>query len=49
MAHILWNFDIVAPRGSDAEGKGVIDWPKQKIYWNWEKEPLRVGLRLRSL
>ena len=46
MAHVLWNFDLVVPNGIDAEGKGVIDWPRQKIYWNWEKEPLMVGLRL---
>ncbi len=39
-ARLLWNFDLEIPAG----GK-IIDWGKQEIFFNWDKQPLNVMLK----
>lgn len=36
---ILWKYDIRMPEGQDLRR-----WEDQKVYWTWEKRPLRVEL-----
>ena len=43
LAHLLWAFDLSAPKGETVEA-----WEKQRSYILWEKEPLEVKLQDRS-
>jgi cytochrome P450 len=40
IAMLLYNYDVHVPRGEI-----LGQWTDQKIYWTWEKQPLRVELR----
>jgi cytochrome P450 len=44
MAHMLWRFNISVPHGEKLKR-----WESQKVYWTWEKEPLRVRLQTAKL
>jgi cytochrome P450 len=39
-ARLLWNFDISLPKNTV-----LPSWTDQKIYWTWEKQPLKVQLK----
>ena len=39
VAHLLWNFDI---RASD--GIKPLEWTSQKIFWAWDKQPVKVRI-----
>ncbi|KAF2107326.1 cytochrome P450 [Lophiotrema nucula] len=39
LALILWKYDIKM-----IEGERLRKWEEQKVYWTWEKQPLRVQL-----
>lgn len=40
LALLLWNFDVKI-----AQDERLRKWDEQKIYWTWDKQPLRVELR----
>ena len=39
LCRFLWSFDISVPQGESS-----LDWASQKIWWSWNKEPVRVKL-----
>ncbi|KAI9882065.1 MAG: hypothetical protein M1823_006199 [Watsoniomyces obsoletus] len=45
LARLLWHFDLEVPEPSTSGGP--VDWTSQKIYWAWEKVPMKVKLTKR--
>lgn len=39
LARLHWNFDVAIPKGSKP-----LEWTSLKIFWAWDKEPLKVRL-----
>ena len=39
LSRLFWRYDLTVP-----EGKTMLDWPNQKIWWSWEKKPVYVKL-----